>query len=116
MLQWFLRFPEFAEFSERSAPFRENPIVSVPVNTGESNLRIHYDAYGYVPAVNTDLLIYFIELSQFRKKHGNGYHQGNDLDQDQCVQTIYLLNYKIVVSNIFFLKIFSCRFWLQALM
>ena len=26
MLQWFLRFPEFAEFSESSALFRENPI------------------------------------------------------------------------------------------
>ena len=25
MLQWFLRFSEFTEFSESSAPFRENP-------------------------------------------------------------------------------------------
>ena len=33
MLQWFLRFPEFAEFNESSAPFRENsigPIASTP--------------------------------------------------------------------------------------
>ena len=27
MLQWFLRFPEFTEFTESSAPFRENSIV-----------------------------------------------------------------------------------------
>ena len=26
MLQWFLRFPAFAEFSESSAPFRETPL------------------------------------------------------------------------------------------
>ena len=28
MLQWFIRFPEFAEFTESSAPFRKNCNVS----------------------------------------------------------------------------------------
>ena len=31
MVQWFISFPEFAEFSESSAPFRKNSIIEVIV-------------------------------------------------------------------------------------
>ena len=37
MLQWFLIFPEFAEFSESSALFRENTIVCIEIGDFDRN-------------------------------------------------------------------------------
>ena len=38
MLQWFLRFSEFTEYNESSAPFRENPIICI--GAGVENIKI----------------------------------------------------------------------------
>ena len=43
MLQWFIRFPGFAEFNESSAPFRKLPnIVNSPIREKDYILKKHY--------------------------------------------------------------------------
>ena len=49
MLQWFTSFSEFTEFSESSAPFRENPITSMvkSVRTDSTYLQVNLSGVSF---------------------------------------------------------------------
>ena len=63
MLQWFIRFPEFAEFNENSAPFRKNSNIGELVGVVlKSQVKLGMKGSSSVRSIQNILIVFWYAL------------------------------------------------------